>query len=334
MKTFNERSVAALFTAETIRDILTTDTSHGEDDFREAIFAQLDSGEKLVVKVAANAFTAAEHIRIWQRCADEYRKLGYYCPRIFAALDGTFPLISYKGRDCIAYAEEFAKYAPASQCSNVRPFREALYRMTAKVAQERFDYTASPSGYCLFEVFPGEEMDEVTENAIAFRDFCRTLPESFHEQAERMFRRWEENREALRKVYFDLPFSVYQADFNDTNVLVDENGDFVGIFDFNLAGRDEILNYLFREIYQGSLDEERKEILKALRVVSEIYSFSEAEIQAAPLIYRCLKPLWYSRVETLKFFGSDYVKIQACLDEMENAQVREIDFRNSMQRQN
>lgn len=334
MEMQNERSVASLFTSEVIKDIRTTDTSHGEADYREAMIVQLDSGEKMVIKVAANAFTTAEHIRMWQRCADEYRRLGYYCPRIFAALDGIFPRFLYKGRNCIAYAEEFAKFTPADQCSNVRPFRESLYRMTALIAQERFDYTSSPSGYCLFEVFPGEEMDEVTENAIAFRDYCRTLPGFFHEQAERMFRRWEENLAALRKVYFDLPFSVYQADFNDTNVLVDENGDFVGIFDFNLAGRDEILNYLFREIYHGSLDEELEEILKALRVVSEIYTFSEAEIQAAPLIYRCLKPLWYSRVETLKFFNSDCERLQACLNDMESAQTRNIDFRSAMQRRN
>ena len=328
----DERAVAALFTKELTEIIQTVNTSRGEDDYREAIFVRLKSGGKLVIKVAANSFTNAERIQMWQRCAEEYRKLGYYCPKIYPSLDGSFPAVRYQGKDCIAYAEEFSEYEPASKRSDARPFREALYRMTAKIAREKFDYTVSPSGYCLFEAFPGEEMDEVMENAIEFRNYSKSLPEVFRDQTERIFRRWEENREALRKVYFQLPFSVFQADFNDTNVLVDKDGNFVGIYDFNLAGRDEFLNYLFREIFKGSFDEELSEILNALHTVSDLYTFSEEEIEAAPLIYRCVKPLWYTRVETLKSFGSDFDKIQRCLNEMENAQTREINFRSAMQR--
>ncbi len=326
----NETEIVAVFTTEPIRKVWTVNTSRGTDDFREAIFAELRSGEKLVIKTAANSFTTADTIQMWQRCAAEYRKQGYYCPQILEALDGTFPNVHYQGHQCIAYAEEYSRYESASQCRNAKPFREDLYRMTAKIAAQRYTYTDIPSGYCLFEAFPGEEMDEVTENALAFRDYCQTLPELFQEQTERMLHRWEENREVLRSVYSDLPFSVFQADFNDTNVLVDAEGSFVGIYDFNLAGRDEILNYLFREIYKGTLDEELQEIRKALRVVSEVYAFSEKEIKAAPLIYRCVKPLWYTRVETLKEIGDDYAKVRVCLDEMEEAQTKDIDFRSAM----
>ena len=53
-----------------------------------------------------------------------------------------------------------------------------------------------------------------------------------------MFCRWKENYDQLKETYYDLPFSVFQADFNDTNVLVDEDGTFVGVLDFNCAGRD------------------------------------------------------------------------------------------------
>ena len=332
MECVDERSVVALFTTESIKKIWTTNTSHGENDYREVIFALLESGNKIVVKVAANSFTTNERIRMWQRCAEEYARQGYYCPKILSSANGIFPFVFYKGITCIAYAEEYSKYISANQCKNVKPFREELYVMTAKIAQEKYDYTTFSSGYCLFDLFPGDEVDEVTENANEFRNYCKSLPELFHKQAERMFIRWEENREALKKVYFDLPFSVYQADFNDTNVLVNENGNFVGICDFNLSGKDEFLNYLFREIFTGSFDDELKEILKALRIVSKIYTFSEEEIEAAPLIYRCVKPLWYTRVEALKSFGSDYDKIQTCLNEMENAQIKEIDFRKAMQR--
>lgn len=45
-------------------------------------------------------------------------------------------------------------------------------------------------------------------------------------------------------------FAIIYAAYNEDQV--DKEGRFVGIYDFNLAGRDEILNYLFREIFNGA----------------------------------------------------------------------------------
>ena len=323
-------SVIRLFISEPVKEYSTKDSSHGDDDFREAIFVTTESGIRFVVKVACNSFTTAESIRMWQRCAGEYLKHGYYCPQIFASVDGQFPVVNYKGHECVAYAEEYSVYGSAENSAGAKSYRDDLYIMTAKIAAQKYDYTSIPSAYTLFDLFPGDETDEVTDNAIDFLEYCKTLPENFAKQADRMFRRWKENRKELEALYHKLPFSVFQADFNDTNVLLDKEGSFVGICDFNLAGRDEFLNYLFREIIQGSLEEELAEIMRALKISSVCYNFSEDEIKAAPLIYRCVKPLWYTRVYALKEAGDDPDVIQACLDEMEYAQTREIDFRSVM----
>ena len=328
----DEIALIALFADEESQECSIINNSHGKEDFRQTLIVKLNSGRKIVIKVANNSFTTSETIKMWQRCAEEYKNMGYYCPQIHTAMDGTFPQVCYKDRICFAYAEDYSIYQSADQCGNVKPFREALYRMTAKIARERFNYTDMPSGYCLFELYPGDEVDEVTENALDFYHYCKTLPESFYEQTSRMFMRWKNNRDELERLYFKLPFSVFQADFNDTNVLVDADGNFVGISDFNLAGKDQFLNYLFREIYLGSFDEELSEILRALEVASEVYSFSEAEIEAAPLIYRCVKPLWFTRVQTLKQACHDYDQVKNILDEMENAQIRNIEFRSAMKR--
>ena len=132
MECVDERSVVALFTTESIKKIWTTNTSHGENDYREVIFALLESGNKIVVKVAANSFTTNERIRMWQRCAEEYARQGYYCPKILSSANGIFPFIFYKGITCIAYAEEYSKYISANQCKNVKPFREELYVIRQK----------------------------------------------------------------------------------------------------------------------------------------------------------------------------------------------------------
>jgi len=86
---------------------------------------------------------------------------------------------------------------------------------------------------------------------------------------------------------------------------------------------DVFLNYLFREIhYQYEL----QYLLDTLKNVSQIYSFSDLEKQAAPLLYRCLVPLWFTEIETLKEAGQDASKIQECLNRTEELQTKEINF--------
>lgn len=330
MNSFNESNIVSLFSTEEIKGLYTKNSRNNEDDFREVIFVEFTSGNKIVIKLASNGFTSIDRIRMWQKCIDMYIKEGYYCPKIYDALDGTFPTVDYKGHLCIVYAEEYSIYESAEKKTLKKPYRDSLYRMTAKIAKHEYDYTTMPSGYCLFDLFPGDQFDEVSENAYEFKKYCESLPERFKEQTSRMFDRWLTTYNELNKIYFKLPFSVFQADFNDTNVLLNKDGDFVGIMDFNLAGKDEFLNYLFREIIDGSFEEELNEILKALRIASSEYTFSDDEITAAQYIYRCVKPLWYTRVDDLKKAKDNSEAIEACLNEMEYAQTRVIDFRSVM----
>ncbi len=130
----------------------------------------------------------------------------------------------------------------------------------------------------------------------------------------------------LEPIYKQLPTSVFQADLNSTNLLLDEKGDFVGVYDFNLCGKEEILNYLMRETLHGDFEAELKLIFETLNIVREYYSFSELEKKAAPMLYRCIKPLWYYRVEDLKELNDDTDAIHAYLNETERYLTKDIDF--------
>jgi len=94
----------------------------------------------------------------------------------------------------------------------------------------------------------------------------------------------------------------------------------VGVYDFNLCGREVFLNYLIRENNCVS------GICEALKIASEFYRFSQLEKDTALMLYRCLKPLWYTAVETLKEAGNDRDKIKVHLDEAEHALTEPIDF--------
>ena len=311
-------------------------TSRDEADFRETVLVETEAGRRFVLKLADNDFTTPARIGMWQRTAEEYRALGYYCPRIYAARSGGFPTVEYGGRRCLCYAEDFAAYrsvadraageteengkALAASC------REAVWTMTAKIAARRLDYTDFPSAYCLFETFsPGDEVDEVLENARDWKQYAETLPAEFAEQVRRIWDLWTENRAALEAVYPQLPRSVFQADLNPTNLLVDESGQFVGVFDFNLCGRDVFLNYLMRENY-GDFEAELDLIFDALEISARNYPFSELEKETALPLYRCLKPLAFTKLYRLKALGTDRAAVQAFLDKTEHYLTAPIDF--------
>lgn len=316
----------------------TIETGTGEDDFRNTAIVTEEGGGKRVIKLAANGFTFPERILAWQRTIEEYRALGYYCPRIFADKFGEFPVIRYRGHDCVVHAEEFSKYrpledraAPDGEPADSDRYFEDVWTMTARIAAKRLDHTDFPSGYCLFETFsPDEATDEVLDNALEWKKTADALPAEFSAQAQRIWRLWNENRAALQALYPALPTSVFQADLNPTNLLIGEDGSFKGVYDFNLSGRDVFLNYLMRENYDD-FEPELERIRKALLIARKYYAFNAEEKAAALPLYRCLKPLWYNRVYDLKQAGDDPEAIRNCLDQTEYYLTADIDLSSCME---
>ena len=293
-------------------------TSHGDDDFRETFIVNFGI-EKIVIKLSANGFTDEKHLTLWERIAKEYRNLGYYCPQFIRALDGTFPTVLYKDRNCIAWAEEFSKYKSASELikdhfADTKLVKDGYYSfltdamiMDAKVAACHFDYTDLPSGFCMFELFdPSDKNDETTEDAERWLLLAKALPNCFAAQVERIWNNWLKARKELKKI----------------------------------GGREVYINYLVRQApyvstndpYSGLETDDTflKRVLHAFDIVKTVYSFSELEKKAAPLLYKCIRPLWWYASVELKEAGTDHIKIQRHLDGIEYEQTREIDFSKHM----
>ncbi len=351
-KQMDAKDVVGLFTKSIPQSIETKNTSHGDNDFREALLVDLGN-EKIVVKLSSNGFTDEKHLALWERIAKEYRDLGYYCPQFIRALDGTFPTIMYKDRNCIAWGEEFSKYRSAEELISDKfadtklvkdgwyTFLEDAMIMDAEVASCHFDYTDLPSAYCMFELFdPDDECDETTEDAKKWLAIAKTLPEKYSDRVERIWNNWLEARRELEKIYHQLPTSVFQADINETNVLLDEDGRFKGVYDFNIGGREVYINYIVRqapyvstaETHErwGEADTFLNRVLHALDIAKKVYSFSDLEKKAAPLLYKCIRPLWWYASDELKEAGADDTKIQKHLDAIEYEQTRDIDFISHM----
>lgn len=80
------------------------------------------------------------------------------------------------------------------------------------------------------------------------------------------------------------------------------------------------LNYLIRENSGIS------GICDTLKTASEYYRFSQVEKDTALMLFRCLKPLWFTRIDELKDAKSDYDAIKASLDESEHELTNRINF--------
>ncbi len=340
-----------LFAPEQPREYETIDSSRGDGDFRLAVVARWapgvlppELGDRMVIKLADNGFTDPERIGLWARLSGEYRSRGYWCPRILGTLAGEYPLVEYEGRRCMVYGEEYARLRTADKCEPAPVFPDGRYtyldgllRMNGEIAAAHFDFTDLPSAWCLFRVFdPADAEDEVMENAHEWLAEAEKLPAEHQPRVRRIWDRWVENRRFLEREYPRLPASVFQADLNSTNILLDGEGRFAGLMDFNLAGRETFLNYLFREVPfifgkgEGSPEEAPEEtilrrILYALGVVREVYPFCQAEKELALPLYRCLCPLWFTSVDQLKAAKTEE-EVRRALEDVERAQTREIDF--------
>ena len=80
--------IFARFSDDTPASFEVISTGRSKNDFRDTVIVTAESGSKLVLKLTDNDFTFPEKIAVWQRTVEEYRKLGYYCPRIFRDRSG------------------------------------------------------------------------------------------------------------------------------------------------------------------------------------------------------------------------------------------------------
>ena len=104
-------------------------TSHGEDDFREAVIARWEKGalppelgDRMVIKLASNGFTDPAHLEMWERLAEEYRRRDAGVPASCGQRQGSSHLWSIRA----ANASFMGKSMPAFVQRTVLRSRKCL----------------------------------------------------------------------------------------------------------------------------------------------------------------------------------------------------------------
>ncbi len=329
-----------------------SDRSHGADDYRK-MYVVDDGHRRLVIKHISNTFSDRRRIEGWFRLMEEYRRNGIYCPPVVTDLNGELlHRDTAEGRDYYTYAEEYAAYETAEHIGIERlvdgngycRFMPDVMRSLGKIASARLDVMDWGSGYCLLQPFCAPDTtDEATECANAFVQYIREKLPRHLPRAEALLKIFIQCREDVRRVYPSLPTSCFQADLNNSNILLDQNNSFVGLIDFNLSGKEPILNYTVREalwaaedkrlfgendsrlyFYEKELDSLRDSIfLKNTGYIGEYYRFNESEKQAFPILFRYINSFWWHHLSEIKLIGEDDWKIMQLLDWLEYQMTRD-----------
>ncbi len=344
------RRAAALFFPEPF-DVTLLSTSEREDDLRMAATVEAD-GKRRVLKLAANAFTTPRRIEGWMTLIRAARSMGVYMPALIASLSGkTAACCEIDGRAFVVWAEEFAPYPlaqteeelekdayrqkdaarPRSSDGTMPAWQEELILFYASLGAKRLTGFPGPSGYVRLVPFDGDATDEVEECADLVGECVREKHSALVPRWEGIRSRWEENRAALARILPRLPTSAFQADWNDTNVLLTEDGHFAGLIDYNIAGEDTVLNMALSLGSVGfNVSADGKEAEKAraetvLALFSRKYPWNGDEIEAAPLLWRYIQALYWGEVHDMRK-AKDDGEAAAVLDRIEAGLSEEVSF--------
>ena len=328
-------------------NIQVLDLCRGDDDFRK-IYLTTNDQRKIAIKHTSNSFTDREHIEGWFRLAEAYRNIGIYCPSPVCNLKGeTVNCYINDGKIYYVYAEEFAKFPTAESIGEDkfksvegRPiFLREMMKSLGRVAEAKLDVVSFHSGYCLLEPYaPPDTTDETTECTMLFVEFIRDYLPDFQKDADEIWDRFLQIKDTLRKSYHTLPTSCFQADLNQSNILLDEKYDFAGLIDFNLSGKEPSLNYLTREAlwwadddamydngnalwyYDEKIDARRmNHFRKNMEAIGEEYRYSPCEREIFPVLFQYINSIWWGDIRELKCIKNDpnlirkllqYIKIQ------------------------
>ncbi|MGL4737651.1 MAG: hypothetical protein ACRCW2_09395 [Cellulosilyticaceae bacterium] len=306
----NFETICKLYNDSKIISVNKKDTSKNKDDKRYAFITIFESGIPLVLKMAKNIFTTPQHILDMRLICEHYNNIGVYCPKIVANKNGNYcESVDINGETFILYAEEVKKYKCVNDFSpmpSYEMYRDSIIRSIGLVASKSNFFSTLRSPWHLFDTVKFNKNDEGDENFRAGKYIYDTITNDFPQYKSKMNEIWDiylQKRKDFEPIYRTLPKAVFQADLNYGNVMLNENMEFAGVIDFNLAGTEVILNYILCECCYPVDTDELEELMDNdflnrwddyliynLGLIKEHYSFTREEIDAYNLAYNTIVP--------------------------------------------
>ncbi|MCL2301354.1 MAG: phosphotransferase [Firmicutes bacterium] len=230
------------------------DTSHGERDLRYVYLLRCPDGTKIALKAARNAFTTPERVEGWAALTEHYNALGIYAPRFLKTAQGQY---TAGVGGFLVYAEEYIDGVMAEAQEETSAGKPDFRKSEAGVAMlETLGLAAAnpaplvpwSTSWCLYDRF--DDDDQTDENSECATKLTAHIAENFPQyalRAQAVLAKYFQLRAEFEPIYRALPKAVFQGDLGPNNVVLDHNGAFKGVCDFNLSGTEPVLNMLLCE---------------------------------------------------------------------------------------
>lgn len=255
-----------------------------ENDNRETVV--LDN--KWVLRGSSSKEMTEERISELSFLIERYCQFGIYAPQFKKTLKGNY-IVALSDKNF--YVSEYADYPLASDIQINS--KSLLYQKIKHLGGFANEFTnqnlmKTRSMWSILDLAPLDKgIDEKQENC---NTLCTTLKKfSLDALANQIETYNEKNRNAIQRVFKDLPRCVYQGDLNDTNILMKDN-QFYGLIDFNMAGTEVNINCFLAETAYlpeekdfmflsatSILDKMVREQDEALKIILENYSLNSIE---------------------------------------------------------
>lgn len=293
------------------------DSSHGEDDIRYNYIVD----RRYVLRVnSAKVFTEQRLIEL-NRLVRRYRNYGIDAPLYLCDKNG---IILHKMERCFYYVSEYVDgIIPPEKLTEEqsRILVQERLRLIAEFAQANKDIDLSKvmSMYSVFELSPYDELTGIDEKQDNLNTLVEALLESDNtEMAQKIKNCNDIIRKELLKTHKILPRCVFQGDENWKNVCIDDDFHIVGLFDFNMAGTDVIVNYLANnallepsflteeEFQKNTAENIFQKTIDAFhdntRIICRYYSFSQEELTYYYLYGKMIMLSSFPNVSAFKYF--------------------------------
>ena len=234
----------------------------------------------------------------------------------------------FSGYHC--YVSEYLDYRTAENITGpalMKLMQERLV-LVSQFAQKykNVPLTEIMSMYSLFDLSPYDQRVGIDEKQQNLNDLILALDKhGEHDLIEKLKITNFKLREQLISFYKELPYCVFQGDENFSNLCIDEKDHIIGLFDFNMAGKEVIANYLANLAWLDNsnyseevfVNEKVEEILKRMlasyrkktKLIEKYYSFSNKEKEDYQL---------YSKIVMI----SSYVNVSAYMEYLDKYQKK------------
>lgn len=293
------------------------DSSRGDQDIRHNYI--LD--HKYVLRVNSTKALSEDILKNLNRLIHRYNDFGVRAPLFLEDPNG---IILHQDNEMIYYVSEYLDgMTPSDEMSEEQEatlVRERLQLISSFAAKyKNVGLLPFMSMYSIIELSPDDELIGMDEKQANLNQFVQVLRNCGEEQmADHIEKVNEETRDKLLRFYKELPRCSFQGDENWQNLIIDEKYHIQGLFDFNMAGTDVIVNYFANnallepdyldeehmtklsaaEIFQMTLDAFRENT----KVLEAHYNFSEMEKIAYTLYARIVLISAFPNVCAFRYF--------------------------------